>query len=154
MRELRVLSALFVAGLLTLLAGGVAAGQTTCAPSSPACNAPGAVPLPSIPVVVPSPTHGPLTSTQPLDVLHRPPSPDTASVIPEMAVVGGVVVLALTLCAIVRRRRPLGAVTTATTATTATASRVLVHADAVRTVKRERWDIEAVERAAAGVDRS
>ena len=146
-----MLSALFVAGLLTLLAGGIAAGQTACAPSSAACNAPGAVPLPSIPVVVQSPTHGPITSAQPLDVLHRPPSRDTASVIPELVVVGGIGVLALTLGAIVRRRRPLGAVTTATTATT---SRVLVHADAMRTVKRERWDIEAVERAAAGVDRS
>ena len=151
MRELRGLVALFVAGLLTLLAGGVAAGQTACAPTSASCNAPGAVPLPSIPVVVASPAKGPLASNAPLDVLHRPPSRDTASVLPALILLGGVGVLALTLGSIVRRRRPLADVTAA--ATTATA-RVLVHADPVRTIKRERWDIEAVERAAAGVDRT
>lgn len=146
MRELRVLSALFVAGLLTLLAAGVAAGQTACAPSSPACDAPGATPLPSVPVVVASPPRGPLTSTEPLDVLHRPPSRDSASTLPALAMLSGAGVLVLTLGSIAHRRRPLGAATTAAAST----RRVLVHAESVRAVKRERWDIEAVERAAAG----
>lgn len=148
MRELRVLGTLIVAGLLTLLAGGIAAGQTACAPSPTACNAPGAVPLPSIPVVVDSPPTGPLAPTAPLDVLHRPPSRDTASVLPTLVVLGGVGMLALTLGSITRRRRPLGRVAIATT------HQVLVHAEPMRSMTRERWDIEAVERAAAGLERS
>lgn len=148
MRNHRVLGALIVAGLLTLLAGGVAAGQTACAPSSTACNAPSATPLPSIPVVVDSLARGPLTSSEPLDVLHRPPSRETASVLPALALACGVGMLLMTLGSIVARRRPLGEVTTATTLG------VLIHAEAVRTVKRERWDIEAVERAAAGAERN
>ncbi len=151
MRELRGLCALFVAGLLTLLAGGVAAGQTACAPTSPACNAPGATPLASIPVVVKSPAKGPLSAAEPLDVLHRPASRDTAPVLPGLILLGGVGVLALALGSIVHRRRPAAR---GVTTTAAAASRVLVHADPVRSVTRERWDIEAVERAAAGAERT
>lgn len=148
MRELRVLGALFVAGMLTLLAAGGAAGQTACAPSTAACNAPGATPLPSIPVVVGSPAHSSQTSSDPLDVLSRPPARATASVMPALAVLCGVGMLMMTLGSIARRRRP-----SARTAAPP-ARRVLVHAETVRTVTRERWDIEAVERAAAGLDRT
>ena len=146
-----MLGALFVAAVLAVLAvlaAGVASGQQACAPSSTACNAPTATPLPSIPVAVNSHPEGPSTSADALDVLHRPPARDTASAMPAMALLCGAGVLLMTLGAIAHRRRAAAA----ESVTTATTPRVLVRAETVRsTVPRDRWDIDAVERAAAGV---
>jgi hypothetical protein len=144
-RDLRVLGALIVvAAALGLVPVGVASAQT-CAPPA-ACNAPGATPLPPIPVVVESPAGSETARTN--DVLARPPL-ETTSTVPSAAMAGGSLGLGITLGTIVRRRK-LASVSEPQPASAM--RRVRVRAGHVRHTGLEpRWDIEAVERAAAGV---
>lgn len=143
MRDLRLGALVAVAAAVGLVLGGVASAQT-CSPPA-ACNARGATPLPPVPVVVESPAGSQTARTY--DVLSRPPL-ETTSTVPSAAMAGGILGLGITLAMIVRRRKLVSVPAPPVPA----ARRVRVRASQVRhTGLENRWDIEAVERAAAGV---
>lgn len=143
----RLVQGVLGAGLFVVLAAPAGA-QAVCTPGP--CTAPGAVPTVTAPLVVEAPESSALPGAG--DVLSRP-ARSSASVVPAAAAGVGATALFVTLSTIARRRRAVGS----PPAPPAPASppvrgpgRVPSHRGVL--VKDSRWDIAAVERAAAGRD--